>query len=66
MGNKVQTGKYMKPIITHIDRLFLDPNNYRFTDRSEYKKISEDMLVDPQIQKRTHFLLTGKKIRYYN
>lgn len=52
--------KEMKTIIRHIKRLFLDPNNYRFVDKPEYKRVPDDMLIDPQIQKRTRFLLSGK------
>lgn len=54
----------MKSITRHINRLFLDPNNYRFIDKPEYKKVSDDMLTDPQIQRRTRFLLTGKNNEY--
>jgi len=50
----------MRTITRHINRLFLDPNNYRFIDKPEYKRVSDDMLTDPQIQKRTRFLLTGR------
>lgn len=54
----------MKAITRHINRLFLDPNNYRFIDKPEYKRVSDDMLTDPQIQKRTRFLLTGRNNEY--
>ncbi len=50
----------MKPITADIKRLYLDPNNYRFIDKPEYKKVSDEKLTDPQVQKRTRFLLTGR------
>ena len=30
-----------KPIKKHLNRLLLDPNNYRFIDRPEYKPVSD-------------------------
>jgi AAA15 family ATPase/GTPase len=52
--------KAPKSIYKHIDRLFLDPNNYRLIDRPEYKPVLEDNISDPDVQKRTRFLLLGK------
>jgi hypothetical protein len=55
----------MKPITRHINKLFLDPNNYRFIDKSEYKKISDNkLLIQQKTQQRTQFLLTGKNNEY--
>ncbi len=53
----------MKSIRKHINRLYLDPNNYRFIDKPEYKKVVEDRRIS-SVQKRTRFLLTGKKNEY--
>ncbi|MCP4347110.1 MAG: AAA family ATPase [Desulfobacterales bacterium] len=50
----------MKPIKIHIRKFNLDPNNYRFIDKPEYNKVSEEKITDLQIQKRTRFLLTGR------
>jgi AAA15 family ATPase/GTPase len=50
----------MKSITRHINRLLLDPNNYRFIDRPEYEKIPDEKLTDTIIQKRTRYLLTGR------
>ena len=44
----------------HLDRLILDPNNYRFRDRSDYKEISENDLADARVQQRTFNFLLGK------
>ena len=49
-----------KRITKHLDRLLLDPNNYRFIDSPEYKKVLQDQLDDPHIQKRTLNFLLGK------
>lgn len=44
----------------HLNKLLLDPNNYRFIDKTEYKKIPEEQIADPQVQKRTRTFLLGK------
>jgi AAA15 family ATPase/GTPase len=45
-------------ITGHVNKLLLDPNNYRFIDKKDYKKVEDKNIADPQIQKRTmHFLL---------
>ena len=52
-----QISKY---ISKHIDRLILDPNNYRFIDNKDYIPVSENNLTDSRVQKRTYTLLAGK------
>jgi len=42
-----------KRIVRRIDRLLLDPNNYRFIDRPEYKFIPDSELADSRVQLRT-------------
>lgn len=49
-----------KPISKHINRLMLDPNNYRFIDNKDYRRISEEDISNPRIQERTFNILTGK------
>lgn len=44
----------------HIDSLILDPNNYRFIDRPEYREVPEDMVADPRIQQRTLNFIWGR------
>ena len=34
-----------KPIKKHLNRLLLDPNNYRFIDRPEYKQVSDEQIA---------------------
>lgn len=48
-------------ITKHLDRLLLDPNNYRFIDKAEYRFISDEELSDPRIQQRTQNFLIGNK-----
>ena len=49
-----------KYISRHIDRLMLDPNNYRFIDNKEYVAVAEENVSDKRIQERTLNLLLGK------
>ncbi len=49
-----------KYIVRHIDRLLLDPNNYRFIDNKNYRYVATSEIDDPRIQQRTRNLLTGK------
>lgn len=48
-------------ITKHIDRLLLDPNNYRFIDKPEYRFIPDEEIADPRIQQRTLNFLLGNK-----
>lgn len=49
-------------ITKHIDRLLLDPNNYRFIDRPDYTEVPENEVDDPRIQQRTLNFLLGKNL----
>jgi len=49
-----------KRIEKHIDSLLLDPNNYRFIDKPEYKFVPDSQIADERIQQRTLNLLVGK------
>jgi AAA15 family ATPase/GTPase len=49
-----------KRIKRHIDRLLLDPNNYRFIDKQEYKFVEENLVSDPRFQQRTITFVSGK------
>lgn len=49
-----------KRITRHIDRLILDPNNYRFKDRPEYRPVELENVADPRVQQRTVNLILGK------
>lgn len=49
-----------KYITRHLDRLLLDPNNYRFLDHRDYKEVPESDVADKRIQLRTQSLLVGK------
>ncbi len=49
-----------KRIKRHIDRLLLDPNNYRFIDKNDYKFVDEEQLTDTRIQQRTQSFISGE------
>ncbi len=49
-----------KRITRHIDRLILDPNNYRFKDRPEYRPVELENVADPRVQQRTLNFILGK------
>jgi AAA15 family ATPase/GTPase len=42
-----------------LEQIYLDPNNYRFRDHSDYVMISEDRISDEVIQQRTRSFLAG-------
>lgn len=52
-----------KPIKKHLNRLLLDPNNYRFIDRPEYKPVSDGQIAESRIQQRTAEFLKGRNQR---
>ena len=43
-----------KPIKKHLNRLLLDPNNYRFIDRPEYKPVSDGQIAESRIKGRNN------------
>jgi len=45
----------------NLKNLFLDPNNYRFIDNKNYKVVSDDKILDTNIQKRTRKFIEGDK-----
>ncbi len=47
-------------ITKHLDRLILDPNNYRFIDKTDYREVAEKDLADIRIQQRTLNFILGK------
>ena len=49
-----------KSIKKHINRLLLDPNNYRFIDNPSYVKVEEKNVSDQTIQLRTAGFIKGK------
>lgn len=46
---------------TNIKNLFLDPNNYRFIDHSDYLVVKDDKLTDAKVQARTKNFVSGRK-----
>ena len=47
-------------ISLHIDNLLLDPNNYRFIDKPDYKFVPDTLLADERVQLRTRNFIEGK------
>lgn len=43
-----------------LDRLFLDPNNYRFIDNENYEHVTPDRIMDVRVQQNTLQMLLGK------
>jgi AAA15 family ATPase/GTPase len=56
MINKEKNSK----ISRNLKNLYLDPNNYRFADNNNYKKIIDDEVLNDNIQKRTRNFIEGK------
>ena len=44
-----------------LDRLFLDPNNYRFVDHSEYLPVPPERVFDENVQRRTTGFVLGRR-----
>lgn len=55
-----------KLISRHIDKLFLDPNNYRFIDNKNYVNVNSEQITDYRIQQRTLSFLCGKNNELIN
>ena len=43
-----------------LGRLFLDPNNFRFFDRPEYRRIAPENVFDADVQRRTTGFVLGR------
>ena len=49
-----------KKISTNLKNFYLDPNNYRFVDHKDYKKVDKQDVLDEKIQQRTRNFISGK------
>jgi len=47
-------------ISTNLKNFYLDPNNYRFVDHKDYKKVKDKDVLDEKIQQRTRNFILGK------
>lgn len=61
MSEEAKTVEYKGKVSRNIKNLYLDPNNYRFVDDSNYEKVSDDKLTDERIQRRTRGFIEGAK-----
>ncbi len=50
----------MKSIIIKLEKLFLDPNNYRLRSNPNWRQVSEKDIIKPIIQKRTSNFIVGE------
>ncbi|MFT4926031.1 MAG: AAA15 family ATPase/GTPase [Phenylobacterium sp.] len=49
-----------------LNRLYLDPNNYRFIDDVRYVKVTAQQAADPKVQKRTLNFICGNDNTHIN
>ena len=61
MEEEMKSGEPRGKVSRNIKNLFLDPNNYRFVDNVNYKKISNSELIDEKVQQRTRKFIEGVK-----
>ena len=43
-----------------LNRLYLDPNNFRFVDHPEYRPVSQEHVFDADVQRRTTGFVLGR------
>lgn len=58
-SNAASSSLMFQSVPVALKHLYLDPNNYRFIDASEYTKVERRNLFDDKIQKRTTSLILG-------
>ena len=44
-----------------LSRLYLDPNNFRFVDRPEYRAVPPERVFDAEVQRRTTSFVLGRQ-----
>lgn len=45
----------------NLKNLFFDPNNYRFIDEKDYKKVAREDILNERVQKKTKAFIEGNK-----
>ena len=57
-----ETAEQMRsgPRSVSLSRLYLDPNNYRFVDHPDYRKIPPEHVFDADVQRRTTGFVLGR------
>ena len=45
-----------------LGRLYLDPNNFRFVDHTEYRPVPPERVFDPDVQRRTTSFVLGRQL----
>ena len=46
--------------LVSLNRLYLDPNNFRFVDHPEYRRVSPEHVFDADVQRRTTGFVLGR------
>ena len=44
-----------------LDRLYLDPNNFRFVDHPDYRQVPRERVFDADVQRRTTNIVLGRQ-----
>ena len=50
-----------KRLTLSLSSLYLDPNNYRFIDHSDYRPVSQERVFDDEVQRQTRMFILGDK-----
>jgi hypothetical protein len=58
MEEKIKT-TYTSKLLKNI---YLDPNNYRFIDKKEYKNINDENVLDKKVQQLTQKFIEGTNL----
>ena len=49
-----------------LNRLYPDPNNYRFVDHPEYAPVAPDHVFDSDVQRRTTAFVLGRQRSFWS
>ena len=49
-----------QPRLVSLKNLYLDPNNFRFVDHTDYREVSDERVFDEDVQRRTTRLVLGR------
>ncbi len=60
MSDDIVEGPSSRRRSVSIDRLYLDPNNFRFADHPDYQEVPPDRVFNANVQRRTNGLVLGR------
>ncbi len=58
--NEAQEQSHGRRISVSLGSLYLDPNNFRFIDREDYKPVPQEHQFDAEVQRRTTRFILGR------